>query len=89
MLLLHIVHNSICFITVFYLRYLFHSRPTLYIGEHAGGLYALPSLVEEGSPLVEVRITAMIIILIPFFSEFFWHHLLVSPAVIDYSIESY
>lgn len=30
-------------------------RPTLYIGEHAGGLYALPSLVEEGSPLVEVR----------------------------------
>lgn len=32
-------------------------RPTLYIGEHAGGLYALPSLVEEGSPLVEVRIS--------------------------------
>ena len=34
---------------------LIHFRPTLYIGEHAGGLYALPSLVEEGSPLVEVR----------------------------------
>jgi len=34
---------------------LIYFRPTLYIGEHAGGLYALPSLVEEGSPLVEVR----------------------------------
>ena len=31
----------------------------MYIGEHAGGLYALPSLVEEGSPLVEVRITVL------------------------------
>ena len=34
----------------------FSTRPTLYIGEHAGGLYALPSLIEEGSPLVEVNI---------------------------------
>ena len=39
----------------------FSCRPTLYIGEHAGGLYALPSLVEEGSPLVEV-LAAMIAI---------------------------
>lgn len=31
-------------------------QPTLYIGEHAGGLYALPSLVEEGSPLVEAKV---------------------------------
>ncbi|XP_073245548.1 serine/threonine-protein kinase/endoribonuclease IRE1-like [Porites lutea] len=31
-------------------------QPTLYIGEHAGGLYALPSLIEEGSPLVEPRV---------------------------------
>ncbi|PFX20218.1 Serine/threonine-protein kinase/endoribonuclease IRE1 [Stylophora pistillata] len=31
-------------------------QPTLYIGEHAGGLYALPSLIEEGSPLVEAKV---------------------------------
>ncbi|XP_032242727.1 serine/threonine-protein kinase/endoribonuclease IRE1 [Nematostella vectensis] len=31
-------------------------QPTLYIGEHSGGLYALPSLVEEGSPLVEAQV---------------------------------
>ncbi|KAK3753794.1 hypothetical protein QZH41_018451 [Actinostola sp. cb2023] len=31
-------------------------QPTLYIGEHPGGLYALPSLVEEGSPLVEAKV---------------------------------
>ena len=36
----------------------------MYIGEHAGGLYALPSLVEEGSPLVEVL--AAMIARIPF-----------------------
>lgn len=28
----------------------------MYIGEHAGGLYALPSLIEEGSPLVEAKV---------------------------------
>ena len=39
---------------------LIHFRPTLYIGEHAGGLYALPSLVEEGSPLVEVRTISIV-----------------------------
>ncbi|XP_015749838.1 PREDICTED: serine/threonine-protein kinase/endoribonuclease IRE1-like isoform X1 [Acropora digitifera] len=31
-------------------------QPTLYIGEHAGGLYALPSLIEEGSQLVEAKV---------------------------------
>jgi len=40
---------------------LIHFRPTLYIGEHAGGLYALPSLVEEGSPLVEVRTMSIVL----------------------------
>ena len=39
----------------------FSARPTLYIGEHAGGLYALPSLVEEGSPLVEVNIQLFLV----------------------------
>ncbi|XP_031563309.1 serine/threonine-protein kinase/endoribonuclease IRE2-like isoform X1 [Actinia tenebrosa] len=31
-------------------------QPTLYIGEHSGGFYALPSLVEEGSTLVEPKV---------------------------------
>ena len=43
-----------CFVLFFFHQ--FSTRPTLYIGEHAGGLYALPSLIEEGSPLVEVNI---------------------------------
>ena len=46
--------DFVLFCSVFFHQ--FSTRPTLYIGEHAGGLYALPSLIEEGSPLVEVNI---------------------------------
>ena len=47
--------DFVLFCSVFFFHQ-FSTRPTLYIGEHAGGLYALPSLIEEGSPLVEVNI---------------------------------
>lgn len=55
------LHQGFRIVDCMFAVLLIHFRPTLYIGEHAGGLYALPSLVEEGSPLVEVRTMSIVL----------------------------
>jgi len=55
------LHGGFRIVDCVFAVFLIHFRPTLYIGEHAGGLYALPSLVEEGSPLVEVRSLSIVL----------------------------
>lgn len=38
------------------MSYYYHFRPTLFIGKHSGGLYALPSLVDEATVSIDVRV---------------------------------
>ena len=38
------------------MSYYYNFRPTLFIGKHSGGLYALPSLVDEATVSIDVRV---------------------------------
>ena len=38
------------------MSYYYHFRPTLFIGKHSGGLYALLSLVDEATVSIDVRV---------------------------------
>lgn len=48
--------NKLSSIYIAILNFKFISRPTLFVGKHSGGLYAIPTLVDEKSVVVDVRI---------------------------------